>query len=226
MSAYPSNVAGEFETLRALSKGRSLARFGDGELKLMFGSSYAREPANTRLATELFNTLNYPPSGLLVGIPTMDPRGPKFDNWTRHRERFERCVHGNFPYYSAFVTRPDSAPWIETQEYLALVLRLWEGKRAMLLSEPTSKLVGVLERSAGTLIHREVPSRECYAQIADLEALVLKTEPDVVVMSIGPTATCLAGRLAGHRVQALDLGSIGGMLARLMEARDGRYDAQ
>lgn len=219
VTAYPTNVAGEFETLKALGKGRSLARFGDGELKMMYGSAYAREPANPKLATELFNTLNRPPKNLLVGIPTLDPNGPKYANWIRHKERFERCVHGAFQYYSAFVTRPDSAPWIETDEYLSMVLALWQGKRALLLSEPDNKLVKLMQETAGEFIHREVPSHECYRKIDHFEEMAVGLQPDVAVLSVGPTATCLASRLAGHGIQALDLGSIGGMLARLKERR-------
>lgn len=220
MSKYPNDVAGEFQTIRALAKGRSLARYGDGELKLMFGAEYVREPANVRLATELFRTLNQPPPGLLVGIPTYDPNGPKYANWLRHQARFEQCVHGEFRYYSAFVTRPDSAPWIETDEYLGLVLQLWQHKRAMLLSEPDSKLVKVMRRTAGEFVHQEIPSRECYRRIGEFETMVADLHPDVAVLSMGPTATCLAARLCARGIQALDLGSIGGMLARLLNARE------
>ena len=39
---YPP-VAGEFETVRKLYKGRSIARFGDGEVKVMERHVYTRE---------------------------------------------------------------------------------------------------------------------------------------------------------------------------------------
>lgn len=218
VSQYPRKILEEFETLRKLNQGFSLARYGDGELKLIFGASYSREAGSLKLATELFNTLNFPCPQLLVGIPTLNPRGPKYASWLRHVERFERVIHGEFQYYSAFVTRPDSAPWIEHDKYLQLCLNLWSGKRAMLLSEPTNKLLKLM-RATSDLTYHEVPSRDCYRHIDELEATVLDALPEIAVLSIGPTATCLAGRLAARGVQAIDFGSIGGMLARLAERR-------
>ena len=43
MLEYPP-VAGEFETVEQILNGRSIARFGDGELKMMEGKAIAREP--------------------------------------------------------------------------------------------------------------------------------------------------------------------------------------
>jgi hypothetical protein len=40
----------------------------------------------------------------------------------------------------------------------------------------------------------------------------------VALLSCGPTATCLANRLARRGIQGVDMGSVGGMLVRLMTA--------
>lgn len=217
---YPTDVVDEFETMRRVVAGASLARFGDGELKMMFGSSYVRQKGSLAIATELFNVLNHPADGCLVGIPTLNPKGPKYENWIRHAERYERVIQRSGPFYSAFVTRPDSAPWIETQEYLDTVLSVWRGKRALLICEPTNKLLGVLVNTAAALEHLPCPSHECYPLIGKFEKHVLKARPQVVVLCCGVTATCLANRLAGHGVHTLDFGSAGGMMARLSEAQE------
>lgn len=216
---YPTKIAGEFETMRAVVAGASLARFGDGELKMTFGQSYVRQKGSLKIATELFNVMNHPVSGCLVGIPTMDPRGPKYQNWTRHRERFERVIQREGPFYSAFVTRPDSAPWIETQEYLDLVLSVWRDKRAAIVCEPTNKLLNVLKATAAALEHVVCPSHETYPLIGQIERKLLDMRPQIVVLCCGVTATCLANRLAGHGIHTLDFGSAGGMMARLCEAQ-------
>lgn len=217
---YPTDVADEFETMRRVVDGASLARFGDGELKMMFGSSYVRQRGSLAIATELFGVLNKPAESCLVGIPTLNPKGPKIENWLRHKERFERVIQRSGPFYSAFVTRPDSAPWIETQEYLDLVLSLWRGKRVLLIAEPTNKLRNVLIDTAAALEHLTCPSHECYPLIGKFEQHALKRSPDVVVLCCGVTATCLANRLAGHGLHTLDFGSAGGMMARLCEAKE------
>lgn len=216
---YPK-VIGEYETMRQVAAGQSLARFGDGELKMMYGASYVRQKGSLAIATELFNVLNHPAELCLIGIPTLDDRGPKYESWLRHRERFERVIQRRGPFYSAFVTRPDSAPWIETPEYLQLVISVWRNKRALIVCEPTNKLLPVMRSTAAALEHLVCPSYECYPLIAQFEHEILRARPQVVVLSCGVTATCLANRLAGHGIHTLDFGSAGGMMARLSEKEE------
>src|SRR5688572_18587024 len=85
--SYPK-CAGEYETIRAVSKGRSLARLGDGEIKIAFGHGYSREPRNPKLTAEIRSVLFHPNEGCLVGIPTMDPEGVRYWNWKRHLDRY------------------------------------------------------------------------------------------------------------------------------------------
>ena len=216
---YP-RVAGEFDTVRELLKGKSIARFGDGELKILEHRAYVREPENPKLTREMRGIIKRPHRDCLIGIPTMDPAGPKYMGWLRHEDRFCRYVSesdGN-RYWSAFITRPDSAADpIESPEYFALLSQLWIGRSVAVVSEKTSKLLACVRRSS-TVTHIECPRHMAYAQIDELERAVVKANPDVAVLSCGPTATCLANRLSELGIQALDLGSIGGMLLRLENA--------
>lgn len=214
---YPRDVVGEFATMRAVADGASLARFGDGELKIIYGSSYVRQTGGIKIATELFNVLNHPAPGCLVGIPTLDPAGPKYTNWLRHKERFAQVIQRDGPWHSAFVTRPDSAPWIECESYRDLVLSCWRGKRVAAVCESTSKMLPVLRRTAKSVAHVECPSHQAYGVIADLRAAIKRTGADLAVLCCGVTATALANRLAGRGLQAIDFGSAGGMMARLMD---------
>lgn len=217
---YP-RVAGEFDTVRKLLKGYSIARFGDGELKILDGYGYSREVSNGKLSAEMRMLLMMPSDQCLVGIPTMDPAGPKYQNWLRHRDRFCRYVDrkDGTRYYSAFITRPDSAADpIESDEYFDLISQLWGGRdRVVVLSEARNKLLTVVRATAGSVVHIECPSRSAYSQIDDLERAIVNAAPSVALLSCGPTATCLANRLAGRGIQGVDLGSIGGMLLRLMK---------
>lgn len=216
--SYPT-VIGEFATVEALLGGKSLARFGDGELKLMHVKGYFREPASEKLAAELRATLQQPHANCLVGIPTWDPAGPKYDNWLRHRDRFAKLLNPELQYYSAFITRPDSAPWVNTMDFARLIERLWCAKRVAVLSERDNSLLKVVRLSAKRLKHIECPHREAYAEIDRFETAIVKARPDIALLSCGPTATCLANRLAGRGVQAVDLGSAGGYLLKLLLGR-------
>lgn len=216
---YP-RVTGEFDTVRRLLKGSSIARFGDGELKILEGSGYAREVSNGKLTAEMRMIVAMPNDGCIIAIPTMDPAGPKYTNWLRHEARFCKYFSRDDGqrYYSAFITRPDSAADpLESAEYFGLISKLWAARdRVVVLAEPTSKLLTCARAMAKSVVHIECPHRAAYSVIDDLEQAIVTAKPSVALLSCGPTATCLANRLAGRGIQGLDLGSIGGLLMRWM----------
>lgn len=213
---YPP-VIGEFDTIAAVLRGKSLARFGDGELKLIDGKGYFREPENEALGGELRRVLQRPHRRCLVGIPTMDERGPKYDGWIRHRDRFAKLLRPDrVEYYSAFVTRPDSAPWINCIEFACLMEQLWSGKRVTVLCESGNSILKAVRLSARKVKHVGCPHREAYVQIDDMEKEIVAAKPEIALLSCGPTATCLANRLAVRGIHAVDIGSAGGYLLKLL----------
>lgn len=214
---YPQ-VAGEFHTMEMVAKGYSLARFGDGEMKMAEGFGYVREPGSQKLANELMKTLRTPHPRCLVGIPTYDPAGPKYENWLRHQPRFATLLQPGVPYFSAFVSRPDSAPWIDCREYALLVESLWRGKFVAVVCENSGSMLKTVSMGARLVRHFECPRYEAYSRIDRLEERITTLKPDVVIMAAGPTATCLANRLAAKDIQAVDLGSAGGFLGRLLRS--------
>lgn len=215
MNEYPS-VIDELQTMLKVVKDRkNLARFGDGEIKMSEGEGYRRQQGSSRLAEDLGEVLRSPHRDCLVGIPTMDPTGPKFANWDRHRARILKNLSPKVTYYSAFVTRPDSAPWIETREYGELVTSIWYDRRAVVVCERKGSMFRAVRMAARSVIHVECPHSGAYDVIDELHDKVLGFKPDVVVLSVGPSATILANRFAKEGVWAVDLGSAGQMLCRL-----------
>jgi hypothetical protein len=210
---YPK-VQGEFETVSMLAQGMSLARLGDGEMKLIGGGGAAREPKNPAIAAELLEILHRPNAGCIVGIPTMDERGPKFQTWSKHLKRFSQNLSETVTYYSAFVSRPDSAPWIENFEFADSLRKLWAQKRVAVVCERKGSIFRTVARDARKIEHIECPTHHAYGCIGSLHRKALRNDPQIVIISAGPTATCLANRLAASGVQALDLGSAGKFLYR------------
>lgn len=183
---------------------------------MMRGNGYVREPPNERLAAELRAIIAAPDRRCLACIPTMDIRSPKYENWEKRMGGFLPFLAPKVRYGSAFVTRPDSAPWIATQEYAESVVDLWRGRKVVLIAEPTSKLWPVIRASARKSVHILCPSHEASAHIDEYERDIVRGHPDVAVLSHGVSATVLAHRLACRGIQALDLGSIGGFLIRML----------
>jgi hypothetical protein len=215
---YPQ-VRNELLTIRhILETGCSIARFGDGEVKLMDNGSQIREPQNPKLAAELRDTMVDPDPRCIVGIPTMDPHGPKFKNWEARQERTVKFLNPAMQYYSSFISRPDSAPWILTRDDAAKVCDIWRGKKTAIICEADNKLLDVVRKTTEAKVkHFTCPHTETYKVIDALEIDMIRGRFDCVVMSCGPAATCLARRLSKQGVQAIDLGSAGGFLRKLLD---------
>lgn len=216
MNKWP-NVFGEFETVQKLVDGFSIGRLGDGEFKLLDGKSHTRLNwiKNPKLTQELRDFISDPNPGCLIGIPTMDPRGDKYDNWKRHIIRFQRMIPARTKYYSAFISRPDcGTAWLECQEFADALRSIWLGKRIAIVSEPDSKLLEDVRCTNDVVDHIECPTYNAYDHIDENEKEILKLRPEIALFSAGLMATVLANRIAGHGIQAVDMGSIGGFLQR------------
>lgn len=206
--SYPS-VLSERETLARLST-ESIARFGDGELRCALDGGCTSQIADPRLAVELRRMLAAP-KNCLIGIPNAKI-GPKTENWARYvTERFTSLYRAP-EYASAFITRPDSAPSIDTPDYWQAVQDLWNGKDITLVVGDKKSITTEMMTGAASI--REVwgPRQHAYAQIDRLEEEV-GTPSGTVILCLGATATALAYRLAQKGVHALDLGH-SGMFAR------------
>lgn len=215
---YP-HVHTETETVKKLQEGLSIARFGDGEFKMIDGAGYVREPPNKKLAHELRYVLRNPPETLLRGIPTMDPSGDKYETWKKHRDRFIGLLNRTRgPFYSAFISRPDSAQWIRTREFAEEFVKVWRGKKVWVLCEPESKTRTLISRTSDDWLHVECPSHKAYAHIGEYENACVQYRPEIAILSCGMTATCLAARLARRGIQALDFGSGGKYLLECLNA--------
>ena len=216
---YPL-VHDEFETLKQLVAGKSIARFGDGEMKLITGAAQIREPANRELGRELKMVLNYPHPDCLVGIPTMNPKGAKYPNWKKHANRFAQIVNPKHEYYSAFISRPDSAQWIATPEYAARMVSLWKDKRVAYVCEPGVAFDRLIRQTAGAPVRIPCPHTQTYAVSEEIIRAAVRVRPDVVLLSCGPAATVMANKLCTLGIQALDLGSMGGFILRMLGKSD------
>ena len=206
-------VKGELETLEAVLSGKSIARYGDGELNNLEGKKCVPQLMMPGLAEELREVMTSKNDACLVGIPYVDSRMPpeKQASWKHYLPRFEPFKRQKKQYYSAFITRPDSAPWIATKEYFDKVNSLWKDKEVTLVWGGYRSLYPDFLRKTGAVkVHSVIVSYEdAYAQIDDIERRVMATGSKTILLCAGPTATCLAHRLSLRGVQAIDLGHIG-----------------
>ncbi|MBR1150092.1 GT-D fold domain-containing glycosyltransferase [Bradyrhizobium sp. JYMT SZCCT0428] len=212
MPPYP-RVISEDETIDAAREGFSLARFGDGELRLAIGGNCISQRENSpRLIAELKAMLQMPPTGCIVCIPNVHSATPKADSWARYADsKFTSLYNGvaHVVYGSSFITRPDSAPWIDRPDYWDKVEQLWKGKEITLVTGDEKSLTTERCASAAKINVVRGPRINAYAEIDRIEAEILQQPAGPVLMCLGVTATVLAARLAEKGVHALDLGHIG-----------------
>jgi hypothetical protein len=195
-------VLTEVETLNMALDGRSLARFGDGELRLAVDGSCSSQKADPKLAHELRNIL----AGTCDALPCIPSfeHTPRKDVWDKYaKPPFARLYQDDFVYGSSFITRPDNAPWIDTPEYWESVRCLWKDRDVILVTG-----IATLDlHEAESVLHIHGPAQDAYDQIDKIEEIIGR--PNIpVLLSLGATATVLAARLSDKGVHALDLGHI------------------
>ena len=117
-----------------------------------------------------------------------------------------------------------AAPWISTADYAKAVEQLWCGKTVALVCEATNKLLPVVQATARALYHIPCVSHGAAAHLDAYAQAVLRSRPEVAILSHGVSATCLAHRLTQQGIQALDVGSIGGLLARMLPQEEEQHD--
>ena len=205
----------ELETLKKIHEGYSIARFGDGELRVSIGASVGHQKAERKLTKELQHILQEP-TKCLVGVPYIDPKSPKVSTWKHYCiPAYQKHFNPNKQYYSAFITRPDSAPWIDTPEYWDLVKKLWQGKDVVTVRGSRKTIMP--ENYVGAKSVKEIITlpEDAYSEIDSLEREIESCGKDrLIFLSVGITATVLAWRLAEKGHQAIDLGHLGMFMKR------------
>lgn len=217
---YPT-VIGEAETLEAAHRGLNLARYGDGELKLARGADAKSQIGDPKLAQRLLAILRAKSSKCLVCIPNVESSTPKADFWRQYGEdRYARLYNSKRAYGSAFITRPDSAPWIDCAQYWARVVDLWRGREVVLVRGSSKSLTAGDLKHAAAVEEIIGPRQHAFAAYPELMNR-LAGEKRRVLLCLGATATVLAYDLAELGVHAIDLGHVGMFLRK-----EGRFDRE
>lgn len=221
----PPHVLSEMATVECAINGMSLARFGDGELRLATGrgDAVSQRTRDPKLVYELRAILKNKTSGLLVCIPDFYGKGPNQKNWQKYARPEFLAMMTNTRYGNAFITRPDNAPWINRPSYWARVHDLWADRDVILVTGNEKSITLPMLKLAKSVELIMGPAVEAYAEIDNIEAQVIEKNGQkkaTVLLCLGATATCLAWRLARRNIHAVDLGHIG-MFMRRLKVQDG-----
>lgn len=207
---YPQ-VISEQETINHALAGKSLARFGDGEIRIALGAQSISQRADPKLAAELRDILQFKCGPhVLPCIPNLVSACPRERFWAPYAKPAVTGLYTQAGAYgSSFVSRPENAPWIDDPQYWASVRRLWRARNVAYVSGDDTLLKSVKREAASVKVF-EPPRRDAYSEIDRLERELLKRPFDAVIIALGAAGTALAARLGRGKAQhALDLGHIG-----------------
>jgi hypothetical protein len=206
---YPQ-VLGESSTLARVLAGASLARYGDGEFKFCKGGAIKSQQFESRLSERLRRIL-HDSGDCLVGIPNITLESPKYETtWKKYLGFADLLI--DRAYVSAFITRPDSAPWINTPAYWAQLESLWVDQDVTLVRGSSKSLTA--EDLVGARMVTEIVAPRQHA-FSEYKTLLNRIgTPARALLCLGPTATVMAVDLCAKGVHAIDLGHIGMFLRK------------
>lgn len=208
MKGYPE-VLDESATLDRVLAGESLARYGDGEFKICRGVGIKSQEGHQGL-TERMKAILIDSGRCMVGIPNIRSETPKAGFWGKF------MVYASFlverPYVSSFITRPDSAPWINTDDYWTRLESLWRGQAVTLVRGSSKSLTADDLVGAGEVTEIIAPRQHAFAEYKQLLGRVGR--PTRALLCLGPTATVMAVDLCAKGVHAIDLGHVGMFLRK------------
>ncbi len=229
---YPSpNILTDTETVKLIKEQNlSLSRFGDGEFCLMRGIGIKFQEANRHLAKRLTVIANEEIEGHLVALPYMvshikeskeflSDKSYKF--WKRtllyskgfYNKYFHRSVYGDTNLSRFYIERKDKD---ERTEYVNLLKSLFVDQRLFFVEGRNTHLgvdndlfgnIGVPEAKCRRLICPSKNAFDKYEQILD-KVMSCAHKDEMIILSLGPTATVLSRDLAVAGFRVLDLGHI------------------
>lgn len=212
MNAERLKIMEEFETIRAIIKqGASIARFGDGELRVAIDGASCSQHPDKRLAAKLRHILRTDVKGLFVGLPRVD-RIPDWPQRYYANPAYMDLLNFDKQYYSIYITRPDAAPHIECPEYWNLCKSIWKGKKVVaVVGNPKPELgeYSKLLSDAAELNYTFGPWVDGFSEYDKIIEQICNKFQDkktIIHLSLGAAATAMVYDLHKLGYQALDMG--------------------
>jgi len=219
---YPA-VLTEAETVTRLLAGASIGRYGDGELKLCLERSACAQEHNPAISFRLREILKSESDNFIVGIPRISDRSmmnaQKKSFWSQYTAtKYTSLYKLDKVYGSAFITRPDSVPGINTHEYFNCIKALWDKRHVILINgngKRFDKDPSILD-NAESVECWDYPAQNAWEHYAEImERAGQQRKDKIFILALGPTATVLTFDIHNLGFQALDLGHLGMFYARL-----------
>jgi hypothetical protein len=202
------------DTLRRLATSdSSLARFGDGEFRLMLRADFdlrfqRNSPELQRDLLEIFQGVDEP--GLEVGFPQVFRDAHWTGVWSELWPQLRTRLPETGTYLNSHVTRPTAFSLLG-DEAVTLWRQVWADKRVVLVTGAGSRFEAdpALFSSAASTALVESTATHAYADLDRVvDVVAAQGAYDVALIALGPAGTVLARRLHRAGIRALDIGHL------------------
>ena len=201
----------------------SLARYGDGELNIIMGGDIHFQDYNEDLANRLKLILTEKQNHIMIGIPiainsTRDYKREVKKFWDMNmstgRMHWHRYCNHRKQYISANMTRcyMDYEDKNKSKEWFKQFYRLWENLNILIVEGESSKL-GVnndIFKYCKSIKRLICPSKNAYDVYDNILKKIeeVNSSYDLVLVSLGPTATVICYDLSKLGIRAIDIGHL------------------
>ena len=200
----------------------SLARFGDGEFKIIHSKKIGFQENNKELANRLKEVLNSKEKNIMICLPgtfiqtddMIDKSKIYWDNYLKqNRMTWYKDLSSKKIYYNTQMTRIyiDYKDNSKAGYRFKKLKSIWKDRDIVIVEGEFSKL-GVgndLFKNANSISRIICPSKNAFNKYNEILESVKKVDKDkLILIALGPTATVLAYDLHLLGYQALDIGHI------------------
>ena len=208
-----------------VDEGKSMARFGDGELGWILGMGLASEyqAASPELSRRLREVLSSDEPNLLIGVlkvlsddSNMSLLAKSY--WRKYKAQNMHAIVSLLEPGRVYADSSITRPYIDLKDRSGAsaefenLKRIWIDRNVLLVEGDESRLGVCNDLFDGVSSMRRIlcPSRNAFASYdAIMSATLENVHPgDLVLLALGPTATVLAYDLCREGVQAVDIGHI------------------
>lgn len=216
-------VASVEETIDTIiDTGCSVARFGDGEIKLVAGKDISFQDNSDFIKRKMREVLSSDIDGLMIGIADVFDNGERYEDerqeyWKKHLSQYRsvwyRYLIKGKKYYNASMTRQyiGLRNKNESHDIFEHLKKIWDGKDIVIIEGEFSRL-GVgndLFDNARSIERILGPSRQAFSKYDEILTEAKKTDRNkLILLALGPAATCLAYDLHKLGYQAVDIGHV------------------
>ena len=200
---------------------RSISRYGDGEISLIFGHGINFQRVDNNISKRLLEILNSKEKNLLIGL-YLPYQKKEIDTYTNrsfifwgkwfYNNKFKMLnILKKKKYYSTGISRFYShiKDKSKVYKYIPKLKKIWEGRNVLMIEgEKTRFGIGNdLLNNAKSVKRILCPTRNSYSLYNKILKSAMKVDKNyLILISLGPTATILAHDLTKYGYQAVDIG--------------------